>query len=124
MTDEASVAAFIAAPRRVRRPRHPRLERRHRVGVAVDETTLATWQRNIDILATGYFLVAREAFRVLKRQGRGGSIVFVGCKNALVASPGASAYCTAKAAALHLARCLAAKARRSASAPTSSTPTR
>jgi rhamnulose-1-phosphate aldolase/alcohol dehydrogenase len=73
----------------------------------LDETTLATWQRNIDILATGYFLVARDAFALMKRQGRGGSIVFVGSKNALVASPGASAYCTAKAAALHLARCLA-----------------
>ena len=50
---------------------------------------------------------SREAFALMKRQGRGGSIVFVGSKNALVASPGASAYCTAKAAALHLARCLA-----------------
>ena len=29
----------------------------------IDETSLATWQRNIDILATGYFLVAREASR-------------------------------------------------------------
>jgi rhamnulose-1-phosphate aldolase/alcohol dehydrogenase len=74
---------------------------------AIDETTLATWQKNIDILATGYFLVARDAFALMKRQGRGGSIVFVGSKNALVASPGASAYCSAKAAALHLARCLA-----------------
>ena len=73
----------------------------------VDETTMATWQRTIDVLATGYFLVAREAFRVMKAQGRGGSIVFIGSKNALVASPGAAAYCTAKAAALHLARCLA-----------------
>ena len=73
----------------------------------VDETTMATWQRTIDVLATGYFLVAREAFRVMKAQNRGGSIVFVGSKNALVASPGAAAYCTAKAAALHLARCLA-----------------
>jgi NAD(P)-dependent dehydrogenase (short-subunit alcohol dehydrogenase family) len=72
-----------------------------------DETSLATWQTNVDILATGYFLVAREAFKVMKAQGRGGSIVFVGSKNALVASPGASAYCSAKAAALHLARCLA-----------------
>jgi NAD(P)-dependent dehydrogenase (short-subunit alcohol dehydrogenase family) len=43
----------------------------------------------------------------MKRQGRGGSIVFVGSKNALVASAGAAAYCTAKAAELHLARCLA-----------------
>jgi rhamnulose-1-phosphate aldolase/alcohol dehydrogenase len=73
----------------------------------VDETTLATWQRNIDILATGYFLVAREGYSLMKRQGRGGSIVFVGSKNALVASAGAAAYCTAKAAELHLARCLA-----------------
>jgi rhamnulose-1-phosphate aldolase/alcohol dehydrogenase len=73
----------------------------------LDETGLDTWQRNLDVLATGYFLVSREAFRVMKRQGRGGSIVFVGSKNALVASPGASAYCAAKAAALHLARCLA-----------------
>jgi rhamnulose-1-phosphate aldolase/alcohol dehydrogenase len=73
----------------------------------IEETTLAVWQRNADILATGYFLVARESFRVMQAQGRGGSIVFVGSKNALVASPGAAAYCSAKAAALHLARCLA-----------------
>lgn len=74
-----------------------------------ETTTLETWQKNVDVLATGYFLVSREAFRVMRRQGRGGSIVFVGSKNALVASPGASAYGSAKAAALHLARCLAAE---------------
>jgi rhamnulose-1-phosphate aldolase/alcohol dehydrogenase len=73
----------------------------------IDETTLATWRRNIDILATGYFLVAREGFSLMKRQARGGSIVFVGSKNALVASAGAAAYSTAKAAEIHLARCLA-----------------
>jgi rhamnulose-1-phosphate aldolase/alcohol dehydrogenase len=73
----------------------------------VDETSLELWRKNLDILATGSFLVAREGFRVMKRQGLGGSIVVVGSKNALVASPGASAYCAAKAAALHLARCLA-----------------
>jgi NAD(P)-dependent dehydrogenase (short-subunit alcohol dehydrogenase family) len=59
------------------------------------------------ILATGYFLVGRDAFALMKRQGLGGSIVFIGSKNALVASAGASAYCSAKAAATHLARCLA-----------------
>jgi NAD(P)-dependent dehydrogenase (short-subunit alcohol dehydrogenase family) len=75
----------------------------------IEETTLALWERNMDVLATGYFLVAREAFRTLKRQGRGGSIVFVASKNGLVASPGASAYCAAKAAEVHLARCLAAE---------------
>ncbi len=73
----------------------------------IDETSLEMWDRNVAILATGYFLVSREAFRLMKLQGRGGSIVFIGSKNALVASPGASAYSTAKAAALHLARSLA-----------------
>ncbi|MBL8266358.1 bifunctional rhamnulose-1-phosphate aldolase/short-chain dehydrogenase [Steroidobacter sp.] len=73
----------------------------------VDQTSLATWQKNMDILATGYFLVARQSFQLLKAQNIGGSIVFIGSKNALAASPGAAAYCTAKAAELHLARCLA-----------------
>jgi rhamnulose-1-phosphate aldolase/alcohol dehydrogenase len=73
----------------------------------VEDTTLALWQKNMDILSTGYFLVARQAFRLFKSQGIGGSIVFIGSKNALAASPGAAAYCTAKAAELHLARCLA-----------------
>jgi len=73
----------------------------------VDETTLALWQKNMDILSTGYFLIGRQAFQLFKAQGIGGSIVFIGSKNALAASPGAAAYCTAKAAELHLARCLA-----------------
>jgi rhamnulose-1-phosphate aldolase/alcohol dehydrogenase len=73
----------------------------------IEETSLAVWQRNIDILSTGYFLIARQAFQLFRTQGLGGSIVFVGSKNALAASPGAAAYCTAKAAELHLARCLA-----------------
>ena len=73
----------------------------------VEDTTLALWQKNMDILSTGYFLIARQAFLLFKSQGIGGSIVFIGSKNALAASPGAAAYCTAKAAELHLARCLA-----------------
>lgn len=73
----------------------------------VEETTLALWSRNMDILSTGYFLVSREAFGLLRKQGLGGSIVFIGSKNGLAASPNASAYCTAKASELHLARCLA-----------------
>jgi NAD(P)-dependent dehydrogenase (short-subunit alcohol dehydrogenase family) len=72
-----------------------------------EETSLAVWQRNIDVLATCYFLVSRSAFGLMKRQGLGGSIVYVASKNALVASAGAAAYCAAKAAEVHLARCLA-----------------
>ncbi len=73
----------------------------------LDETTLEIWKRNQDILVTGYFLVSRSAFQMMKQQKLGGSMVFVGSKNGLVASAGASAYCTAKAAELHLARCIA-----------------
>ena len=73
----------------------------------VEDTTLELWNRNMDILSTGYFLVSREAFRLLKRQNMGGSIVFIASKNGLAASPGASAYCAAKASEIHLARCLA-----------------
>ena len=73
----------------------------------LDETTLDIWKRNQDILVTGYFLVSRSAFQIMKQQKLGGSMVFVGSKNGLVASAGASAYCTAKAAELHLARCVA-----------------
>jgi rhamnulose-1-phosphate aldolase/alcohol dehydrogenase len=73
----------------------------------VEETTLEEWDRNHAVLARGYFLVAREAFKVLRRQGRGGSLVFVASKNALVAGKNAAAYSSAKAAELHLARCLA-----------------
>jgi rhamnulose-1-phosphate aldolase/alcohol dehydrogenase len=73
----------------------------------VEETTLALWDRNMSILSTGYFLVSREAFRLMRTQGMGGAIVFVASKNGLAASPNASAYCTAKASEIHLARCLA-----------------
>ena len=71
----------------------------------IEETSLDLWRRNHDVLAEGYFLSAREAFPLLKAFG--GAIVFVGSKNALAASINASAYASAKAAALHLARCLA-----------------
>ncbi|WP_233998227.1 bifunctional rhamnulose-1-phosphate aldolase/short-chain dehydrogenase [Erythrobacter sp. QSSC1-22B] len=71
-----------------------------------EETTVELWRRNQLVLAEGYFLTARAAFPLLRQMG-GGSIVFVGSKNALVPSKGASAYASAKAAALHLARNLA-----------------
>ena len=74
---------------------------------ALDETSLELWNRNINILATGYFLVSREAFKLLKVQNIGGAFVFIASKNALVASPNASAYCTAKAAEIQLARSVA-----------------
>jgi rhamnulose-1-phosphate aldolase/alcohol dehydrogenase len=73
----------------------------------VEDTTLELWNKNMDIMATGYFLVGREGYKIMKRQGVGGSMIFIASKNAIAASPGASAYCTAKAAEVHLARCMA-----------------
>jgi len=73
----------------------------------ITETSLEEWEKNYAVLARGYFLAAREAFRVLIEQRSGGSIVFVASKNALVAGANAAAYSSAKAASLHLARCLA-----------------
>lgn len=73
----------------------------------VEETSAGMWDKNHAVLSRGYFLVAREAFGTLKEQGVGGSVVFVASKNALAAGKNASAYSSAKAASLHLARCLA-----------------
>jgi len=108
VTDEASVAAVFATA----------VERFGGVDIvvsnagvassaALEETSLAEWERNHRILVTGYFLVARDAFKLLKQQGRGGAVVFVASKNAIVAGKNAAAYSSAKAAELHLARCLA-----------------
>jgi NAD(P)-dependent dehydrogenase (short-subunit alcohol dehydrogenase family) len=71
----------------------------------IEETSVALWDRNYDVLAKGYFLAARAAFPLLKKNG--GSLIFIGSKNALAATQNASAYASAKAAAVHLARCLA-----------------
>jgi NAD(P)-dependent dehydrogenase (short-subunit alcohol dehydrogenase family) len=43
----------------------------------------------------------------MQQQGHGGSVIFIGSKNALVGGANASAYSSAKAASLHLARVLA-----------------
>lgn len=73
----------------------------------LEDTTLALWNRNQSILATGYFLVGREAFRMMKAQAVGGSMVFIASKNGMVASNQAVAYCAAKAAEIQLSRSFA-----------------
>jgi rhamnulose-1-phosphate aldolase/alcohol dehydrogenase len=82
-------------------------------GIAItgtaDETSLEVWNKQMAILGTGYFLVGREGFRVLKRQGCGGSMIYIASKNGMVASPGTSAYGAMKAAEIHLARVHAAE---------------
>ena len=74
---------------------------------AIDSLSLAQWQRALDINTTGHFLVAAQAVRLMKEQGGGGSLVFIGTKN--VPAPGADfgAYSVSKAAEVQLARVLA-----------------
>jgi rhamnulose-1-phosphate aldolase/alcohol dehydrogenase len=74
-----------------------------------DQTSLKEWNLNMNVLGTGYFLVAREAFKLMKQQAIGGSMVFIGSKNSIYAGKNASAYSAAKALEAHLARCIAAE---------------
>jgi rhamnulose-1-phosphate aldolase/alcohol dehydrogenase len=73
----------------------------------IEETSVEMWDKNHAVLAKGYFLVSREAFKIMQEQGVGGSLIFVASKNAMAAGKNVSAYSSAKAAELHLARCLA-----------------
>jgi rhamnulose-1-phosphate aldolase/alcohol dehydrogenase len=74
-----------------------------------DETSLKEWNLNMNVLGTGYFLVAREAFKQMKEQGFGGSMIFVGSKNSVYAGKNVTAYSSVKALEAHLARCIAAE---------------
>ena len=74
---------------------------------AIEDTSLALWNKNQSILATGYFLVGREAFKQMKAQGTGGAIIMIASKNGMVASNQATAYCAAKAAEIQLSRSFA-----------------
>ena len=73
----------------------------------VDRMELADWERSFAVNSTGHFLVAREAMRVLKAQGLGGSFVFVATKNVMSPGKDFSAYSAAKAAEAQLAKVLA-----------------
>lgn len=72
-----------------------------------EETTLQEWNLNINVLGTGYFLVAREAFKTMLKQNIGGNMIFVGSKNSIYAGQNAAAYSAVKALEVHLAKCIA-----------------
>jgi rhamnulose-1-phosphate aldolase/alcohol dehydrogenase len=70
----------------------------------IDQMALADWERSFAVNATGHFLVTREALRVLKAQGLGGSLVFVATKNVMSPGKDFAAYSAAKAAEAQLAK--------------------
>jgi len=73
----------------------------------VVDLALADWERSFAVNATGHFLVAREAMRILMAQGIGGALVFIATKNVMSPGKDFAAYSAAKAAEAQLAKVLA-----------------
>jgi rhamnulose-1-phosphate aldolase/alcohol dehydrogenase len=73
------------------------------------ETTEADWDIQHDVMAKGSFLVSKHAAAAMIAQGRGGDIVYIVSKNAVVAGPNNLAYGSAKASQAHQVRLLAAE---------------
>ncbi len=73
----------------------------------LDRMDLVDWEQSFAVNATGHFLVAREALRVLKAQGLGGAFVFVATKNVMSPGKDFGAYSASKAAEAQLAKVLA-----------------
>jgi rhamnulose-1-phosphate aldolase/alcohol dehydrogenase len=73
----------------------------------VARMALGDWERSFAVNATGHFLVAREAMRILMAQGLGGALVFVATKNVMSPGKDFAAYSAAKAAEAQLAKVLA-----------------
>jgi rhamnulose-1-phosphate aldolase/alcohol dehydrogenase len=72
-----------------------------------EKTSTKLWDKNMDILSKGCFMISREVYQNMIEQNNGGSIIFVSSKNSLNASKGASAYSVAKSSLLHLSRSIA-----------------
>jgi NAD(P)-dependent dehydrogenase (short-subunit alcohol dehydrogenase family) len=75
-----------------------------------DQLPLAQWQKVIDVNLTGAFLCAREAFKIMKRQG-GGRIINIGSVSAKVPRPNTIAYAASKFGLEGLTRALALEGR-------------
>jgi rhamnulose-1-phosphate aldolase/alcohol dehydrogenase len=73
----------------------------------IEQMDAALWRRSMEVNATGHFLVSREALRLMRRQGLGGSFVFIASKNVPAPGKDFAAYSAAKAAEAQLARIVA-----------------
>jgi NAD(P)-dependent dehydrogenase (short-subunit alcohol dehydrogenase family) len=91
----------------IRRHRHPRVQRRHLLLGADRGHDALHVEPQHGHSREGLFPRQPRGLPLFKQQKIGGNVVFIASKNGLAASPNASAYCTAKAAEIHLARCLA-----------------
>jgi NAD(P)-dependent dehydrogenase (short-subunit alcohol dehydrogenase family) len=73
------------------------------------ETTEADWDLQHDVMAKGSFLVSKHTASAMIAQGKGGDIVYIVSKNAVVAGPNNRAYGSAEASQAHQVRLLAAE---------------
>ena len=79
------------------------------VSKSLAETSEADWDIQHDVMAKGSFLVSKHAAAAMIAQDRGGDIVYIVSKNAIVAGPNNLAYGSAKASQAHQVRLLAAE---------------
>src|SRR5699024_1689356 len=79
------------------------------ISKTIEDHSQEDWDLLYDVLAKGQFFVTQEAIQLLKAQNRGGDIINVVSKNALVSGPNNAGYGSAKAAQLHLSRLNAAE---------------
>ena len=70
----------------------------------LEALTVGQFRRAIDVNLTSAFLLTREAMRAMRRQGSGGSLVYVASKNAFGPGAGFGAYSVSKAGMVQLMR--------------------
>ncbi|MHC4212131.1 MAG: SDR family oxidoreductase [Planctomycetota bacterium] len=68
------------------------------------EMPVDKWRAALEVNLTGYFLLAREAARIMIGQGMGGNIINLSSKSGLQASVDNTAYNATKAGEIHMAR--------------------
>lgn len=74
-------------------------------GIDIDDISVAHWKATVDVNLTGYFLCAREAFRMMKAQDpRGGRIINNGSISAHAPRPKSLPYTATKHAILGLTK--------------------
>ena len=79
-------------------------------GGPIEELSLETWQRVIDVNLTGVFLCTREAMKIMKRQ-RGGRIINIGSISAQMPRMNSAPYSTSKHALVGLTKSTALEGR-------------
>jgi len=82
-------------------------------GLSISKTiadhTEQDWDLLYDVLVKGQFLVTQAAASLMQKQDKGGDVLNIVSKNALVSGPNNAGYGSAKAAQLHLSRLNAAE---------------